>query len=73
MSRDPIPEIKVAMAMFKVVNTSYCYRDEKEDTRMDLTAVMILKNTFAAPTPRIDDVQTLTGTGNAKLRPPDRQ
>jgi hypothetical protein len=41
MSRDPIPENKVATALFKIVITSDCYRDEKEDTRMDLTALMI--------------------------------
>jgi hypothetical protein len=35
MSRDRIPEIKLATAMFKVVNTPECYHDEKEDIKTE--------------------------------------
>jgi hypothetical protein len=40
MSRDRIPEIKMATAMFKVVNTPECYADEKEDIKTELTALL---------------------------------
>jgi hypothetical protein len=43
MSRNRIPEIKMAMAMFKVANTPECYPDEKEDISTELTATMNLK------------------------------
>jgi hypothetical protein len=39
MSRDRIPEIKMATAMFKVANTPECYHDEKEDIT-ELTALL---------------------------------
>jgi hypothetical protein len=39
MSRDRIPEIKMATAMFKVANTSERYPDDK-DISTELTASM---------------------------------
>jgi hypothetical protein len=36
MSRDRIPEIKLATAMLKVVNRTECYHDKKEYIKRDL-------------------------------------
>jgi hypothetical protein len=60
MSRDRIPEIKMATAMFKVVHTPECYHDKKEDTKATTTTL-------------IDDAPMSTETGNTRWRLPDRK
>jgi hypothetical protein len=43
MSRDRIPEIKMATAMFNVAKTPECYPDKEEDISTELTVIMNTK------------------------------
>jgi hypothetical protein len=40
MSRNRIPEIQMATAVFKVANTPECYADDKEDKSTELSATV---------------------------------
>jgi hypothetical protein len=67
ISCDRILEIKMATAMFKVVNTPECYQ-KKEDMNGTNCSSCESQNTDAGLKSRINDIPTSTGTMKWRIR-----